>query len=51
MARAKFRVHLIGGTSHVGKWMIAQALASRLGWQYMSTHKLARPAARIDRDH
>lgn len=42
----KSRVHLIGGTSHAGKSTLAQALASRLGWQYMSTDKLARHPGR-----
>ena len=40
------RVFLIGGTSHTGKSTLAQALASRLGWHYRSTDKLARHPGR-----
>ena len=36
------RVILIGGPSHGGKSTLAQALSARLGWQYMSTDRLAR---------
>jgi 2-phosphoglycerate kinase len=39
-------VILIGGTSHVGKSTLAQALASQLGWQNRSTDKLARHPGR-----
>lgn len=40
------RVFLIGGSSHAGKSTVAQALASRLGWQYRTTDKLARHPGR-----
>ncbi len=43
---ADCRVILIGGTSHVGKSTLAQALASQLGWQNRSTDKLARHPGR-----
>lgn len=33
----KHRVFLIGGSSHAGKSIVAQSLASRLGWSYRST--------------
>ncbi len=33
---------LIGGTSHAGKSTLAQSLAAKLGWNYLSTDKLAR---------
>jgi 2-phosphoglycerate kinase len=42
MDTAALRVILIGGPSHGGKSTLARALASRLGWQYMSTDGLAR---------
>lgn len=37
---------LIGGTSHVGKSTLAQTLALRLGWDYLSTDSLARHPGR-----
>lgn len=40
------RVLLLGGTSHVGKSTLAWALASRLGWQLISTDHLARHPGR-----
>jgi len=40
------RVLLIGGTSHVGKSTLAQALASELGWDQLSTDRLARHPGR-----
>jgi 2-phosphoglycerate kinase len=40
------RVILIGGSSHTGKSTLAQALANRLGWQYISTDTLARHPGR-----
>jgi 2-phosphoglycerate kinase len=40
------RVVLIGGTSHVGKTTTARALAARLGWETVSTDKLARHPGR-----
>ncbi len=40
------RVMLIGGTSHVGKSTLAAELASRLGWQSLSTDGLARHPGR-----
>jgi 2-phosphoglycerate kinase len=40
------RILLIGGTSHVGKSTIAQAIADKLGFDYMSTDKLARHPGR-----
>ena len=40
------RVFLIGGSSHAGKSTLAQSLASRLGWHYQSTDKLARHPGR-----
>lgn len=40
------RVLLIGGTSHVGKSTLAQALASTLGWKLTSTDRLARHPGR-----
>jgi 2-phosphoglycerate kinase len=39
-------VVLIGGTSNVGKSTLAQALASRLGWSYISTDNLGRHPGR-----
>lgn len=48
MVEANFdlRVILIGGTSNTGKSTLAQALASKLGWRYISTDKLARHPGR-----
>jgi shikimate kinase len=40
------RALLIGGTSHVGKSTLAQALASTLGWRLISTDRLARHPGR-----
>lgn len=40
------RVILIGGSSHVGKSTVAQALATQLGWSYQSTDKLAKHPGR-----
>jgi 2-phosphoglycerate kinase len=40
------RVVLIGGTSHVGKSTLAQALAARLGGDHVSTDSLARHPGR-----
>lgn len=40
------RVLLIGGTSHVGKTTLAEALAARLGWHRCSTDALARHPGR-----
>ena len=40
------RVILIGGSSHVGKSTLAQSLATKLGWSYRSTDKLARHPGR-----
>jgi 2-phosphoglycerate kinase len=40
------RVVLIGGPSNVGKSTVAQGLADRLGWSYVSTDKLARHPGR-----
>lgn len=37
---------LIGGTSHTGKSSLASALAERLGWDMVSTDKLARHPGR-----
>ena len=42
----KYRILLIGGTSHVGKSTLAQLLALKLGWNYRSTDKLARHPGR-----
>jgi 2-phosphoglycerate kinase len=39
-------VLLIGGTSHVGKSALAQALAAKLGWEHLSTDRLARHPGR-----
>ncbi|HEY2709885.1 MAG TPA: hypothetical protein VGI95_17695 [Caulobacteraceae bacterium] len=44
--RHEVRVALIGGTSHVGKSTTALALVERLGWDYVSTDKLARHPGR-----
>ncbi len=40
------RVLLIGGTSNVGKSTVAKAIAAELGFDYMSTDKLARHPGR-----
>jgi hypothetical protein len=40
------RVVLIGGTSHAGKSTLAQALARRLGWRWVSTDSLGRHPGR-----
>jgi 2-phosphoglycerate kinase len=40
------RVALIGGTSHAGKSTTARAAAARLGWETISTDKLARHPGR-----
>jgi 2-phosphoglycerate kinase len=40
------RVLLVGGTSHTGKTTLARALASRLGYRYQATDKLARHPGR-----
>jgi 2-phosphoglycerate kinase len=40
------RVLLIGGTSHVGKSTLARALAAKLGWDQLSTDRLARHPGR-----
>lgn len=45
-APADLRVILIGGSSHVGKSTLADALAARLGWTQISTDKLARHPGR-----
>ena len=42
----EIRVLLIGGTSHVGKSTLAQALASKLGWEHLPTDRLARHPGR-----
>ena len=40
------RVILIGGTSHVGKSALSEALAAVLGWEHLSTDSLARHPGR-----
>ncbi|WP_202876069.1 hypothetical protein [Kribbella sp. VKM Ac-2566] len=40
------RVVLVGGTSNVGKSTVAQVLAARLGFDYLSTDKLGRHPGR-----
>ncbi|KYC39765.1 2-phosphoglycerate kinase [Scytonema hofmannii PCC 7110] len=40
------RVILIGGSSHVGKSTLGQAMAVKLGWSYRSTDKIARHPGR-----
>jgi len=40
------RVILIGGSSNVGKSTIAQSMALKLGWSYLSTDSLARHPGR-----
>ncbi len=42
----EIRVVLIGGTSHVGKSTLAQALSAKLGWEHISTDTLARHPGR-----
>ncbi|MEO1183901.1 MAG: 2-phosphoglycerate kinase [Cyanobacteria bacterium J06636_27] len=42
----KTRIILIGGSSHVGKSTLAQSLANKLNWNYISTDKLARHPGR-----
>ena len=42
----KHRVILIGGTSHTGKSTLAQSLAHKLGWSWLSTDSLARHPGR-----
>ena len=37
---------LIGGSSHAGKSTLAKLLAAKLGWNYLSTDKLARHPGR-----
>ena len=44
--RPDLRVILIGGTSHVGKSTVSEALAAALGWEYLSTDSLARHPGR-----
>jgi 2-phosphoglycerate kinase len=46
MNATTLRVILIGGPSNVGKSTLAQALASRLGWECISTDSLARHPGR-----
>ena len=43
---ADLRVILIGGSSHVGKSTLADSLAAKLGWNQISTDKLARHPGR-----
>lgn len=43
---SELRVMLIGGTSNVGKSTLAQGLATKLGWDYISTDSLARHPGR-----
>ena len=40
------KVLLIGGSSHVGKSTLAESLAARLGWNWISTDALARHPGR-----
>ncbi len=40
------RVILIGGSSHAGKSTLGRSLATKLGWSYRSTDKLARHPGR-----
>ena len=47
---AHVRVVLIGGTSHAGKSALGRQLAAGLGWEYLSTDKLARHPGRPWRD-
>ena len=44
--RPTLRVILIGGSSHVGKSTLSESLAARLGWNRISTDKLARHPGR-----
>ena len=39
-------VILVGGSSHVGKSAMSKALASKLGWDHVSTDSLARHPGR-----
>lgn len=41
-----YNVVLIGGTSHTGKSTAAQSIATRFGWSYQSTDRLARHPGR-----
>lgn len=45
------RVILIGGSSHVGKSLLAQSLAATLGWTHISTDSLARHPGRPWKPH
>ena len=45
-ASEPLRVILIGGSSHAGKSALAESLASRLGWEWLSTDSLARHPGR-----
>jgi adenylate kinase family enzyme len=40
------RIILIGGSSHVGKSTLAEFIAAKLGWQCISTDRLARHPGR-----
>ncbi|MEO0685471.1 MAG: 2-phosphoglycerate kinase [Cyanobacteria bacterium J06649_11] len=40
------KIIIIGGSSHSGKSTLAQSLAAKLGWNYLSTDKLARHPGR-----
>jgi 2-phosphoglycerate kinase len=40
------RVILIGGSSNIGKSTLAELLATKLGWRYISTDRLARHPGR-----
>jgi len=42
----KFRVILLGGSSHAGKTTLAHSLAEKLGWRHISTDSLARHPGR-----
>jgi 2-phosphoglycerate kinase len=42
----KTRIVLIGGSSHAGKSTLGRSLATKLGWNYRSTDKLARHPGR-----
>lgn len=44
------RLFIIGGTSHVGKSTLGAAVASRMGWRWVSTDSLARHPGRPWRD-
>jgi hypothetical protein len=45
-ANDQIRVLMLGGTSNVGKSTLARALADRLGWDCVSTDRLARHPGR-----